>query len=97
MDKTLEEEFEQLVNDHKAEIQAKVAEASKALQEAVELSKKYGIPFRPHVSFLGNSYYPQSFYDGKFAELDSEVVSDLTGAWTNYDSGYAGWEHSAVC
>jgi hypothetical protein len=91
---SIEKEFEELVNAHKDEIDAKVREASKALSEAVELSEKYGIPFRPSISFLRNSYFPESF-DEKFSELDSEIVSDLTGAWREYSDG--GWEHSAVC
>ena len=72
------------------------AEAKKALSEAVALSEAYGIPFRPSISFLGNSYHPRSFNDGKFAELDSDTVSDITGAWREYDDE-CGWQHSAVC
>lgn len=92
---TLEEDFTAIVNAHEAEIKAKVAEAKKALNEAVELAKTYGIPFRPSISFLSNSYFPQSFDEGKFAELDSDVVADLTGAWR--EDTYSGWQHSAVC
>lgn len=96
--KTLEDEFKKLVNEHKAEIDAKVSEASAALGEAVKLSEKYGIPFSPSISFLHNSYYPNSFYEKKFSELDSDVVTDLTDAysWSDYGDS-AGWEHSAVC
>lgn len=95
MGNSLEEEFIRLVNDHKAEIDAKVKEASTALDKAVKLSNQYGIPFRPEISFLRNSYYPRSFYD-KFSDLDRDVVSDITSAWISYDDS-PGWEHSAVC
>jgi hypothetical protein len=93
---TLEEEFTEIVSNHKAEIEAKVSEARHALSEAVELSEKYGIPFRPPISFLRNSYYPRSF-NAKFGALDEETVSELTGAWRSYYAEDAGWKHSAVC
>lgn len=93
---SIEKEFEDLVNAHKAEIQAKVTEASKVLDEAVALSEKYGIPFYAQVSFLSQSYTPDSYYE-KFGDLDKDTVNDLTDCYPGGEWGGSGWEHSAVC
>ena len=95
-DNMLEEEFTNLVSEHKAEIEAKLKEASAALDEAVKLSEQYGIPFHSRISFLSQGYTPDSF-DKKFGELDSDIVSELTDVYPGGEYGGTGWEHSAVC
>ncbi len=107
----LEKEFAAVYKEHQAEIEAKLQEARKNLKEAVDISNKYGIPFNGGISFLRNSYFPPSYFtnfEEKVVQVDeednfydrdsfSEFVSDITGAWQNYDKGYPGWSHSAVC
>ncbi len=90
----LENEFRQLVNQHKFEIEAKVKEASDALAEAEELADKYGIPFYSDVSRINQGYTPKLFLDKFEDELDADVVYKLTQV---YDLEYEGWAHSAVC
>lgn len=93
---TLEDEFTELVTKHKQEIEAMLREASDALDEAVQLSEEYGIPFNSQISFLSQGYTPTSFKD-KFDKLDHEMVCDLTGCYPGGEYGGDGWEHSAVC
>jgi hypothetical protein len=92
----LEKEFTNVFNTHKNEINAKLAEAGKYLEEAEQLAEKYGIPFYSNISFLGQSYYPAS-YGKKFKELDRDFVSELTNAYPGEYGDNVGWEHSAVC
>jgi hypothetical protein len=91
----LETEFKQVVDDHMQEIKAQLKIASDAISKAEELSEKYGLPFRAYVSPLSQNYFPTTFSD-KFGELDSDFVSEIVGAWSEYPSE-GGWEHSAVC
>lgn len=93
---TLEDEFAALVTAHKEEITEKLREASMALNEAVQLSEKYGIPFMSHISFLSQGYTPRSF-EAKFGELEEDVVCHLTDCYPGGEYGGDGWEHSAVC
>jgi hypothetical protein len=93
-DSELEREFRNVNSEALEKINAKVAEASAALREAVKISEKYGVPFGAGISFLSNDYYPKSFED-KFGELDSDFVSDITDTYNEY--GDYGWTHSAVC
>jgi hypothetical protein len=95
-DSELERQFRTTVNSVSDQIHKKLDEASAALSEAVALSEKHGIPFSASVSFLGQSYFPTSF-PGKFGELDSDFVSGITGAYTEYYGEGVGWEHSDVC
>ena len=93
-DSPLEREFRLAANVHLKEIMAKANQASALLSEAVALSEKYGIPFNPDVSFLGQSYFPNSFEE-KYKGVDSDLVYSITNASSEY--GYGGWEHSDVC
>lgn len=89
----LEKEFKVTAEKVTEEINQKLNLASNYLSEAVRLSEKHGIPFDTNISFLGQSYTPKSF-DSKYADVDSELVEELTGV---YDMEYDGWLHSAVC
>jgi len=91
----LEAEFKKVVDDHMQEIEDQLKIASDAISKAEELSEKYGLPFRAYVSPLSQSYFPTTFSD-KFGELDSDFVSEIAGAWSEYPSE-GGWEHSQVC
>lgn len=91
-DSQLEREFRNTANEALPLIREKVKAASKLLDEAVELSEKYGIPFSSEISFLGQPYKPGSF-EGKFSEIDSDFVDSVTGAYCEYE----GWQHSDVC
>lgn len=93
-DSALEREFRLAAAPVLSEIQRKVAQASKLLSEAVKLSEEHGIPFNSDVSFLGQSYTPESFQE-KYPDLSSDLVYEITEASNEY--GDAGWEHSDVC
>ena len=90
---TLEEEFKQLVEENRSAIEAKIAEATRALKEAMALSDKCGVPFNSSVSLLRQNYFPTTF--DKFAKLDGDTLYELTE--TYYDGYGDGWEHSQVC
>jgi hypothetical protein len=93
-DSQLEREFRTTANVVLVEIQKKVAESSRLLQEAVDLSEKHGIPFSSSVSFLGQSYTPSTFEE-KYGEVDSDLAESITDAFGCMDG--SGWEHSDVC
>jgi cell division protein FtsI/penicillin-binding protein 2 len=90
----LEDEFKVVCNSHMAEIEAKLDIAQAALQEAIDLSDKYGIPFYSNVSQLGQPYTPPSFYQ-KFPDLDGELAYNLTSV-SIYNGNY-GWQTSSLC
>ena len=89
----LEAQFKQLCDDHMKEIDEQINIAREAIAKAEKISEKYGIPFGSNITPLSMDYTPASFF-GKFDELDSEFICDITGAYCNE---YEGWEHSAVC
>lgn len=72
----------------------KLQEAMSLLSDAEKISEEHGVPFRSNISFLSQSYTPQSM-KAKHANVDTDFMRDLTGAYNEY--GYEGWEHSAVC
>jgi site-specific DNA-adenine methylase len=92
----LEKEFEKLYADHNQEIQDKLKEASRLIDEAVKLSEQYGLPFKPEedIMWCNPSYLPHSF-KGKFPELDEEFVYTVTDASGYWD--YGGWQSSQTC
>lgn len=93
-DTPLEREFRIKANEVLSEIHRKCSEATRLLSEAVKLSEEHGIPFRPEISFLGQSYFPNSFEE-KYKGVDMDLVYSITDASSEY--GYGGWEHSDVC
>jgi hypothetical protein len=93
----LEVEFQELVTDVGAQIEVHVEKAIKALNKAVALSEKHGVPFRPGISFLSNTYMPESFSKSKFAKIDNETVCEIADVWGDYIFEGGGWEHSSVC
>jgi len=97
MESPLAQEFQELCNDVGAQILVHVKAASAELRKAVALSEKHGVPFRPNISFLANSYMPESFSDSKFAELDNDVVCEIADVWGDYLFEGGGWQHSSVC
>lgn len=76
-------------------IEEKLSEASRLVAEAVKISEQSGVPFRTDVSHLRNAYFPHSRLE-KFPDLDSEFISAVTEAYSDYDDK-TGWRHSAVC
>jgi hypothetical protein len=95
----LEAEFKKVFDDVHGQIQEKVRAAAKLLNEAAELSKQHGMPFRPEetIMFCKPSYIPQSFAE-KFAGLvssDSEYWTELTNAHGSVK--WYGWQQSQVC
>ncbi len=80
-----------------AQIDAHVAAASKELKKAIDLSEKHGVPFRPNISFLSNTYMPESFFKSKFAKLDNDVVCEVADVWGDYIFEGGGWQHSSIC
>lgn len=93
----LENEFKKLIETVGKQIAAKVAEADRLMDEAIELADEHGIPFYSSgISQLGQAYVPNSFTE-KFSELDRTLVEELTDV-SEYtlDEAY-GWQHSQVC
>lgn len=95
-DLKLEQEFTDVVNKHRSEIEDQLKIASKAIAKAEKLSEKYGIPFYSNVSPLGQNYTPASF-DEKFGELDHDMVYEIADIYPGGEYHTEGWEHSAVC
>ena len=95
----LAKEFKALCEDVQKKITAKLAEASKALNEATAIAEKYGVPFEAGISPLNNSYVPGSLSESKFKALDVEEVCEISGVYIEdmFGSSYGGWVHSAVC
>lgn len=94
-EKALEIEFSKVCQTITPQIKEKIDLAAKLIEEAEGLSEKHGIPFRAKVSFIYNSYIPQSL-DKKFPDIDDEFVSEETGVY-KFEYGGGGWQHSAVC
>ena len=88
--------FEETFNSIHAQIQAKMAEANRAIKEATALAEEHGIPFRPQYGTpFRMSYIPDSFSE-KFPEVsESDGWQDLTNAHGGYD--YTGWQQSQTC
>jgi len=93
-DSDLEKQFRQTASKALKLIHAKVAEAETALSEACDISEKYGVPFDSNISFLSQSYSPDTMEE-KFPNVDLSFINEITGSSNEY--GYGGWEHSAVC
>jgi cyanate lyase len=98
----LAKEFKALCEDVQKKISAKLAEASKALDEATAIAEEYGVPFDASISPLHNYYVPGSLSESKFKDLDVEEVCEISGVYGEYiedmfRSKYGGWVHSAVC
>lgn len=95
-DARLEKEFETLADSVGAEIQSKLKEAEKLLNEACALADEHGIPFFTNISLLGQPYVPEAF-ETKWNDLDRDFVANITEV-ASYDLGSAyGWQHSMVC
>ncbi len=89
----LEAEFTKYVEETHALIFDKVNQAEKLLDEACKIADEKGVGFYSDISPLSQAYYVSP--KGKFSELDSSVVSEITAAYSEWDS--SGWQHSAVC
>ena len=89
----LEKEFEELVAKVHKEINIKIAEAAKMIEEAEKISTKYGIPFSSEISPIRNSFIPKTFKMPK--KLDEDFVWETCDVYV--EENYPGWEHSAVC
>lgn len=89
-DSDLEREFRLNVATAQKLIDAKMAEADAAIDEAVKIAEQYGVSFSASVSPLSQTY--KVALPEKYEELDSDFVNDLT-AYGEYE----GWQHSAVC
>jgi len=94
-DSELEREFRDSASSVLKQINDKLDESRAALNEAVKLSEKHGVPFSAGISPLSQSYFPASF-SNKFPGVDTELVNNITGAYSDYPE-YGGWQHSAVC
>jgi hypothetical protein len=95
----LEAEFRELIDSHTNEINSYLAQAEAALDKAIEVSEKYGVPFYANISSLSNGYVPKSFTASKFSALDRDVLGEMTEVYDSYGDiySYGGWVHSAVC
>jgi hypothetical protein len=92
----LEAAFQKAYDEVHDQIQLKLAQASKLIEEAVKLSEEHGVPFRPEkrLMFCKPSYIPESLSE-KFPDLDTEFISEITDAYGYGD--YPGWQQSQVC
>jgi hypothetical protein len=93
-DSEMERDFRKAAHHADDLIQAKLDEASAAINEAVKIAERYGVPFRSHVSTLSNEYFPRST-EKKYPELDREFIQNITDTYNEYES--SGWKRSAVC
>ena len=91
-DNEYEREFRLAMQPATARIEEKLALASKYLDEAVAISEETGVPFSTGISFLHQSYRPNSTGE-KFPEVDNEFIREVSECYNEYE----GWEHSAVC
>ncbi len=102
---SIEEDFKAVIEAHQSEIYEAVARARAALEEATDLSDKYGIPFHSSISPLGQEYQPKSYdklwnNDAWRQERDTKDDSEddlFTQVTGDYPGEYDGWQHSAVC
>lgn len=94
-DLEVEREFRKTTHRVGAQIQAKLAIAAKALDEAEELSEEFGIPFSSGISPLSQSYYPTTTSE-LYKGLSSEFIDEIADVY-HADYGEEGWQHSAVC
>lgn len=92
----LETEFRATFEKVHPEIQAKLEEAARLINEACALAEEHGVPFRPkkRLVFIAPSYIPRSFAQ-KFPELYEEydLWADITGAHGSDE----GWQYSQTC
>jgi hypothetical protein len=94
-DNQLEKEFKVLAESIGKEIDDKVAEAAKLLNEAVSLSDRFGIPFRSPISQIDQAYVPTSF-KVRFNTLDKEMVCKMLEMYKDELNYARGWRHSQV-
>jgi hypothetical protein len=94
LDTELEREFRNTAPEALSLIQENIEAAIVALEKAVSISEKYGVPFSSGVSFISQCYVPESLAS-LHPDIDKELVNSITDSYS--DSEYAGWEHSAVC
>ena len=95
-DGKLEAQFEELASTVGEEIQEKIRQAEKLLQEACNLSDQHGIPFFTNVSLLGQPYVPEAF-ESKWTDLDRDFVANITEVAAGDLGSAYGWQHSQVC
>jgi hypothetical protein len=95
-DGKLETEFENLFSSIGEQIQDKIKQAEKLLNEACKLSDEYGIPFFTNVSLLGQPYVPEKF-QSKWRDLDRDFVTNVTEVASHELSSAYGWQHSQIC
>jgi hypothetical protein len=90
-DSELERDFR--VNAYTAQklINAKMAEAEAAVDEACKIAEQYGVSFGASVSPLSQTF--KVSLPEKYEELDSDFVQNICDVYGEYD----GWQHSAVC
>ncbi len=96
----LETKFKEAHEKASAEINEHLEKASVELLAAIKVSEKYGIPFSTNVSFLPNTYTPESF-SKMWKKLDKDSLNNLFEEIDLYVDAYCldygGWEHSDVC
>lgn len=88
----LEQEYREVLNTIRPQIEEKIEAALKLLGEAEGLADKHHVPFYSPISPLGQPYMVDM---GKFKDLDVELICDLTEVWD--DGEGSGWLHSSVC
>lgn len=95
-DNPIERAFREINEKASEEIEKHLSDATDALSKALDLSEKYGIPFDTNISFLSNTYTPDSLKK-LHPKVSKEFIEEVTGAYSEDDFEYGGWRHSAVC
>lgn len=90
----IEAEFQQVFESINPLIQQNLKEAARLINEAVALSEKSGVPFRPQekLVWMTPSYIPESFRE-KFPYVEQDFVEQVTEAYGCDD----GWQYSQTC
>ena len=97
MSNQLEKEFETLYKTFGKEIAAKIQQAEKLMNEAIEIADKYGIPFEVDSFSNQRGWYVPETYADRFEKLDKDFVMELTDI-SSYRLGRAnGWSYSSIC
>ncbi len=111
----LEEEFKQAIKEYQAvqekfekEARGHIDTAREELRKAVVVSDKYGVPFYSPISFIGQTYTPESPFNHKLSRMaeklqdsgdEDKELDEALGYWEDeyYKFEYEGWKHSAAC
>lgn len=96
--RSLEEKFKDAVFNFQSEINKHLNSARQELQKAVEVSEKYGLPFRSTIVDLGGEvsrlYVPDN---KKWLNIDEDfLVDNFQSLYYDMKGDFYGWEYWSV-